>query len=107
MFDRYVWVFPPDPHGKEPWQWPAAFYNGPNRKMAAMVVCERPYDPLMERLGGHPHLGVIIKRYNTPKDVNNEGRNMLCDIRFTRLRFLIEFTQDYLDKNHHWNPKII
>jgi len=91
MFDRYVWVFPPDPHGKEPWQWPAAFYNGPNRKMAAMVVC----------------LGVIIKRYNTPKDVNNEGRNMLCDIRFTRLRFLIEFTQDYLDKNHHWNPKII
>jgi len=107
MSDRYVWVFPPRPPVGERWEWPAAFYNGPNRKMAAMIVSEESYNPFYEKMGAHMPVGVIVKRYNLSIDVKNEGRNMLSDHRFSRLRFAIEFAQEFLDTNPDWKPKII
>ena len=104
-----VWVFSPDPQGREDWQWPIAVYNGPAQKMAACILCEKPYNPLDVKLGMHPQLGVVLFRYNMGESVdpNNKGRRMLCDLRFTRLRIAIKFDEDFLSKNSDWKPRII
>lgn len=108
---QLTWIFDDAPKAgtNEQREWPCAIYHGPFKKFAAFVVSwtTEQYTPTKLKSENHRPLGVIIMRYNDPRDVNFKGRRELCSMTFNSFREVAEFTQKWIDEHPEWQPVVI
>lgn len=106
-----IWQSAPVPkNSAEVWEWPCAFYNGPSKKLAAIIVSPTNEQCSERGLRSGPlqPLKVIIFKYNGLPGKNGEPyRKMLSHESFMSLEHLMGWTQAFLGTHPDWSPRII
>lgn len=112
MSKNLVWQSAPAPaNAAEVWEWPCAFYNGPSKKLAALIV-SRTGEQCSERAlrTGQPlrPLQVIILQYNGKPGKNGEPyRKKLLNQTFEDIHILMGWTEAFLSTHPEWTPAIV
>lgn len=86
--------------------WPTAYYNSPDERAAAFLVCDDEYVPLRVREGKHSPLTIIMLHHQHPEAGNSWKRFRLKATAATldEAKLLVE---QFLAEHTDWHPKEI